>query len=47
MKEADPIVFSGKAANLDETLGGALTELAAENARQNGRAAGTMTPPGR
>lgn len=45
-KEVDPIVLSGKAAELDEALGGALTELAAENSKafQNGGSAGTMTP---
>lgn len=45
-KEIDPIVFSGKAKELDEALGGALTELAYENSKafQNGGSAGTLTP---
>lgn len=45
-KEMDPIVFSGKAKELDETLGGALTELASDNSKafQNGGSAGTLTP---
>ncbi len=44
-----PIVFSGKAKELDESLGGALTELAAENSKafQNGGSAGKMTPVAR
>eukprot|EP00581_Thalassiosira_minuscula_P017534 CAMPEP_0183714104 /NCGR_PEP_ID=MMETSP0737-20130205/8766_1 /TAXON_ID=385413 /ORGANISM="Thalassiosira miniscula, Strain CCMP1093" /LENGTH=546 /DNA_ID=CAMNT_0025943009 /DNA_START=171 /DNA_END=1808 /DNA_ORIENTATION=+ len=48
-KEMDPIVFTGKAKELDEALGGALTDLAAENSKafQNGGAAGTMTPAAR
>lgn len=46
-KEIDPIVFSGKAKELDEALGGALTELAHDNSKAfvNGSTAGTMTPP--
>ena len=45
-KEIDPIVFSGKAKELDEALGGALTDLASENSKAflNGSSAGTMTP---
>ena len=45
-KEIDPIVFTGKAKELDEALGGALTELAAENSKafSNGGSAGAMTP---
>jgi len=45
-KEIDPIVLTGKALELDEALGGALTELAAENSKafQNGGDAGSMTP---
>lgn len=45
-KEIDPIVFSGKAKELDEALGGALTELAHDNSKAflNGSSAGTMTP---
>lgn len=45
-KEIDAIVFSGKAKELDEALGGALTELAHENSKAflNGSSAGTMTP---
>eukprot|EP00579_Thalassiosira_antarctica_P032425 CAMPEP_0202001576 /NCGR_PEP_ID=MMETSP0905-20130828/7641_1 /ASSEMBLY_ACC=CAM_ASM_000554 /TAXON_ID=420261 /ORGANISM="Thalassiosira antarctica, Strain CCMP982" /LENGTH=629 /DNA_ID=CAMNT_0048558303 /DNA_START=25 /DNA_END=1914 /DNA_ORIENTATION=- len=45
-KELDPIVLTGKAKELDEALGGALTELAAENSKafQNGASAGSMTP---
>ena len=44
-----PIVFSGKAKELDEALGGALSELAAENSKafQNGSNAGKMTPVAR
>jgi len=44
-----PIIFSGKAKELDESLGGALTELAAENSKafQNGASAGKMTPVAR
>lgn len=45
-KEMDPIVFNGKARELDEMLGGALTELASDNSKafQNGGSAGTLTP---
>lgn len=45
-KEIDPIVFNGKAKELDEMLGGALTELASDNSKafQNGGSAGTLTP---
>lgn len=45
-KELDPIVLTGKAKELDDSLGGALTELAAENSKafQNGGSAGGMTP---
>lgn len=45
-KELDPIVLTGKAKELDESLGGALSELAAENSKafQNGGTAGGMTP---
>jgi leucyl aminopeptidase len=45
-EEADPIVFNGKAKELDEMLGGALTELASDNSKafQNGGSAGTLTP---
>ena len=45
-KEIDPIVFTGKAKELDEALGGALTDLASENSKAflNGSSAGTMTP---
>jgi len=45
-KEMDPIVFNGKAKELDEMLGGALTELASDNSKafQNGGSAGTLTP---
>ena len=45
-KEVEPIVFTGKARELDEALGGALTEMAAENGKafQNGAEAGSMTP---
>ena len=45
-KDVPPIVFSGKAKELDDALGGALTELAAENSKafQNGGSAGKMTP---
>jgi len=32
-KEIDPIVFTGKAKEIDDSLGGALTELAAENSK--------------
>ena len=32
-KEIDPIVFTGKAKEIDDSLSGALTELAAENAK--------------
>jgi len=32
-KELDPIVFTGKAKEIDDSLGGALTELAAENSK--------------
>ena len=44
-----PIVFSGKAKELDEELGGALSELAAENSKafQNGSNAGKLTPVAR
>ena len=42
-KEVDPIAFEGAAKDLDEKLGGALTELAADNAKafQNGGSAGS------
>lgn len=45
-KEIDPIVFTGKAKEIDDSLSGALTELAAENAKafQNGGSAGSMSP---
>mmetsp|Transcript_21509 Transcript_21509/g.32445 ORF Transcript_21509/g.32445 Transcript_21509/m.32445 type:complete len:616 (+) Transcript_21509:42-1889(+) len=45
-KEIDPIVFSGKAKELDEALGGALADLASENSKAflNGSSAGTVTP---
>ncbi|KAL9180724.1 hypothetical protein ACHAXT_011177 [Thalassiosira profunda] len=45
-EEVAPIAFTGKAKELDDSLGGALSELAAENAKafQNGGAAGTATP---
>lgn len=45
-KEVDPIEFVGKAKELDEALGGALTDLAAENGKefQNGGEAGSATP---
>lgn len=45
-KEIDPIVFSGKAKELDEMLGGALADLARENSKAflNGASAGAMTP---
>ena len=45
-KEIDPIVFTGKAKELDDALGGALTEVAAENSKafQNGGSAGSVTP---
>jgi hypothetical protein len=45
-KEMDPIVFNGKAKELDEMLGGALTELASDNSKafQNGGSEGTLTP---
>lgn len=48
-KEVDPIVFDGKAKELDEALGGALAELAAENGKafQNGGDAGSLTPVAR
>eukprot|EP00584_Thalassiosira_punctigera_P013845 CAMPEP_0172553454 /NCGR_PEP_ID=MMETSP1067-20121228/51021_1 /TAXON_ID=265564 ORGANISM="Thalassiosira punctigera, Strain Tpunct2005C2" /NCGR_SAMPLE_ID=MMETSP1067 /ASSEMBLY_ACC=CAM_ASM_000444 /LENGTH=611 /DNA_ID=CAMNT_0013341647 /DNA_START=143 /DNA_END=1978 /DNA_ORIENTATION=+ len=48
-KEMEAIAFTGKAAELDESLGGALADLAAENAKafQNGGAAGTATPAAR
>ena len=32
-KEIDPIVFTGKAKEIDDSLGGALSELAAENSK--------------
>ena len=42
-KEVDPIEFAGAAKDLDEKLGGALTELAADNSKafQNGGSAGS------
>ncbi len=45
-EEVDPIAFAGKAKELDEALGGALTDLAAENGKefQNGGEAGSATP---
>lgn len=46
-KEIEPIVFSDtRAKELDDALGGALTDLAAENSKafMNGGSAGTMTP---
>mmetsp|Transcript_24870 Transcript_24870/g.49527 ORF Transcript_24870/g.49527 Transcript_24870/m.49527 type:complete len:633 (+) Transcript_24870:95-1993(+) len=45
-KEVDPIEFVGKAKELDEALGGALTDLAAENGKEfrNGGEAGSATP---
>lgn len=46
-EDVEPIVFTGIAKQLDEELGGALTELAIENSKafQNGgSAAGSMTP---
>jgi leucyl aminopeptidase len=46
-KEIEPIVFSDTSAKeLDDALGGALTDLAAENSKafMNGGSAGTMTP---
>lgn len=45
-EEVEPIVFTGFAKQLDEELGGALTELAIENSKafQNGASAGSMTP---
>ncbi len=48
-ENGSPIVFSGKSKELDEALGGALTELAAENIKafQNGANAGKMTPVAR
>ncbi|KAL7537396.1 hypothetical protein ACHAWF_009348 [Thalassiosira exigua] len=48
-KEVDPIAFVGKAKELDDALGGALTDVAAENAKafQNGGSAGTTTPAAR
>jgi len=45
-KEVEPIVLAGKAKEMDDELGGALTELAAENSKafQNGAEAGSTTP---
>lgn len=45
-EEVEPIVFTGFAKQLDEELGGALTELAIDNSKafQNGGSAGSMTP---
>mmetsp|Transcript_9717 Transcript_9717/g.23765 ORF Transcript_9717/g.23765 Transcript_9717/m.23765 type:complete len:642 (+) Transcript_9717:83-2008(+) len=45
-KEIDPIVLTGRAKELDDALGGALTELAAENSKafRNGGSAGSSTP---